>query len=163
MAYNNYSNDKISQGLNFQYAEKIKEKKTNYQAVNNNNIVNSDYNGNENFGKLKEGLAAKEKKAKVDTIVFKEEQIFDRKYIQDMYDTNNAQAQSLFLETLQKRKQELNSYILTGSKAHSERITAELKRINEIMDYFKPIIKKLVDNGVMQENSKRNNALFKID
>ena len=26
-----YNNDKIAQGLNFQYAEKIKEKKTNYK------------------------------------------------------------------------------------------------------------------------------------
>ena len=79
-----------------------------------------------------------------------------------MYDTNNAQAQSLFLESLEKRRTELNSYILTGSKAHAEKMTAELKRINEIMDYFKPVIKNLIDNGVMQENSKSSN-LFRID
>lgn len=156
-----YNNDKISQGLNFQYAEKIKEKKTNYKAVNNK-TVNADYNGNTAYKKMQEGLSKAEKKSDTKEIVFKEEQIFDRKYIQDIYNTNNAQAQSLFLETLEKRKQELNAYILTGSKAHSERITAELKRINEIMDYFKPVIKKLVDNGVMQENNKSNN-LFRID
>ena len=156
-----YNNDKISQGLSFQYAEKQKEKKSNYKAVNNK-TVNADYNGNEAYKKMQEGLKKSEKKSDVKEIVFKEEQIFNRKYIQDMYNTNNAQAQSLFLETLQKRKQELNAYILTGSKAHSERITGELKRINEIMDYFKPVIKKLVDNGVMQENSKSNN-LFRID
>ena len=156
-----YNNDKISQGLNFQYSEKIKEKKTNYKAVNKT-TVNADYNGNEAYKKMQEGLKKSEKKHQVDNIVFKEEQIFDRKYIQDMYDTNNAQAQSLFLETLQKRKQELNAYIVTGSKAHSEKMTAELKRINEIFDYFEPVIKKLVDNGVMQENSKSNN-LFRID
>ena len=156
-----YNNDKICKGLNCKYAEKIKEKKPQYKAVNDK-TVNADYNGNSAYKQLSEGLSAKEKKHKVDNIVFKEEQIFDRKYIQDMYNTNNAQAQSLFLETLQKRKQELNAYILTGSKAHSERITGELKRINEIMDYFKPVIKKLVDNGVMQENSKSNN-LFRID
>ena len=156
-----YNNDKISQGLSFQYAEKQKEKKSNYKAVNNK-TVNADYNGNEAYKKMQEGLKKSEKKSDVKEIVFKEEQIFNRKYIQDMYNNNNAQAQSLFLETLQKRKQELNAYILTGSKAHSERITGELKRINEIMDYFKPVIKKLVDNGVMQENSKSNN-LFRID
>ena len=156
--------NKISEGLSVKYAEKIKEKKTQYAAVNDKTAVGADYNGNESFGKLREGLTKAEKKHQVDTIVFKEEQIFDRKYIQDMYDTNNAQAQSLFLETLQKRKQELNAYIVTGSKAHSERITAELKRINEIIHYFQPVIKKLVDNGVMQENSKSSeNALFRID
>ena len=157
-----FDNSKISQGLSLQYSEKIKEKKTNYKAVNNKEVTNSDYNGNDAYMKLSEGLSAKEKKHKVDNVVFKEEQIFNRKYIQDMYNTNNAQAQSLFLETLQKRKQELNAYIITGSKAHSDRITGELKRINEIMDYFKPVIKKLVANGVMQENSKSNN-LFRID
>ena len=117
-----YNNDKISQGLSFQYAEKQKEKKSNYKAVNNK-TVNADYNGNEAYKKMQEGLKKSEKKSDVKEIVFKEEQIFNRKYIQDMYNTNNAQAQSLFLETLQKRKQELNAYILTGSKAHSERIT----------------------------------------
>ena len=156
-----YNNDKISQGLSFQYEEKQKEKKSNFKNINSK-TVNADYNGNESFGKLSEGLSAKEKKHQVDTIVFKEEQIFNRKYIQDMYDTNNAQAQSLFLESLEKRRTELNAYIVTGSKAHSERITAELKRINEIMDYFQPVIKKLVAGGVMQENIKSNN-LFKID
>ena len=159
-----FDNNKVARGLSFQYSEKIKEKKTNYAAVNNNKTVNSDYNGNTAYKKLSEGLSAKEKKHKVDNIVFKEEQIFDRKYIQDIFDTNNAQAQSLFLESLEKRRTELNAYILTGSKAHAEKITAELKRIDEIMNYFQPVIKKLVDNGVMQENSKSSkNALFRID
>lgn len=157
-----FDNSKVTKGLSFQYEEKQKLKKSNYKNINNKNVVNADYNGNDAYNKLSEGLSAKEKKHKVENVVFKEEQIFDRKYIQDMYNTNNAQAQSLFLETLQKRKQELNAYILTGSKAHSDRITGELKRINEIMDYFKPVIKKLVANGVMQENSKSNN-LFRID
>ena len=157
-----YNNEKISRGLSFQYEEKQKEKKSNFKNINNKTVVSADYNGNESFGKLSEGLSAKEKKHQVDTIVFKEEQIFNRKYIQDMYDTNNAQAQSLFLESLEKRRTELNAYIVTGSKAHSEKITAELKRINEIMDYFQPVIKKLVAGGVMQKNSKSNN-LFKID
>ena len=157
-----FDNSKVTKGLSFQYEEKQKLKKSNYKNINNKNVVNADYNGNDAYNKLSEGLSAKEKKHKVGTVVFKEEQIFNRKYIQDMYNTNNAQAQSLFLETLQKRKQELNAYIITGSKAHSDRITGELKRINEIMDYFKPVIKKLVANGVMQENSKSNN-LFRID
>lgn len=159
-----FDNSKLEQGLNFQYAKKIKEKKTNYAAVNNKKVVNADYNGNTAYNKLSEGLSAKQKKHKVDNVVFKEEQIFDRKYIQDIYNTNNAQAQSLFLETLQKRKQELNAYIVTGSKAHADRITGELKRIDEILDYFQPVIKNLVANGVMQENSKSSkNALFRID
>ena len=158
-----YNNNKIATGLNLQYAEKTAaQKQTSYKAVNNK-TVSADYNGNENFGKLKEGLSAKEKQHKVDTVVFKE-QIFDRKYIQDIFDTNNAQEQALFLESLEKRRTELNAYIVTGSKAHSEKITAELKRINQIMDYFQPVIKKLVTGGVMQENNKGNkNALFKID
>ena len=159
-----FDNSKVSQGLSLQYAEKIKEKKTNYKAVNNNNIVNSDYNGNDAYNKLSEGLSAKEKKHKVENVVFKEDYFLDRKYIQSIYENNNAQEQALFLESLEKRRTELNAYILTGSKAHADRITGELKRINQIMDYFKPVIKKLVANGVMQENSKSSkNALFKID
>ena len=159
-----YNNSKVSQGLSLQYSEKIKEKKSNFKNINNKTVVNSDYNGNENFGKLKEGLAAKEKKHKVDNVVFKEDYFLDRKYIQSIYDNNNAQEQALFLESLEKRRTELNAYILTGSKAHADRITGELKRIEEIMDYFKPVIKKLVTGGVMQENSKSSkNALFKID
>ena len=158
-----YDNEKIAKGLNFQYAEKTEaQKQTSYKNINNKTIVNADYNGNTAYKKLSEGLSAKEKKHQVDTVVFKEEQIFNRKYIQDMYNTNNAQAQSLFLETLQKRSQELNAYIVTGSKAHADRITGELKRIEEIIHYFQPVIKKLVDNGVMQKNSKSNN-LFRID
>lgn len=157
-----YNNDKIAQGLNFQYAEKQKEKKSNFKNINNKTVNDAEVNGSESFKKMQEGLKKSEKKSDTKEIVFKEEQIFDRKYIQDIYNTNNAQAQSLFLETLQKRKQELNAYLLTGSKAHADRITGELKRINEIIDYFQPVIKNLVDNGVMQENSKSNN-LFRID
>ena len=156
--------DKISQGLSLQYAEKIKEKKSNFKNINNKKVVSADYNGNSAYKQLSEGLSAKEKKHKVDTVVFKENYFLDRKYIQSIYDNNNAQEQALFLESLEKRRTELNAYIVTGSKAHSERITAELKRINEIIHYFQPVIKKLVDNGVMQENSKSSeNALFRID
>ena len=159
-----FDNSKISQGLNFQYAEKIKEKKTNYAAVNNKKVVNADYNGNTSYKKLSEGLSAKQKKADTKEISFKEEYFLDRKYIQSIYDNNNAQEQALFLESLEKRHAELNAYILTGSKAHAEKITSELKRIDEILNYFKPVIQKLVDNGVMQKNSKSSkNALFKID
>ena len=159
-----FDNSKILTGLNVNYSEKIKEKKPQYKAVNNNNIVSADYNGNTSYKKLSEGLSAKEKKHKVDNVVFKEDYFLDRKYIQSIYDNNNAQEQALFLESLEKRRTELNAYILTGSKAHADRITSELKRIDEIMDYFKPVIKKLVTGGVMQENNKGNkNALFKID
>ena len=159
-----FDNDKILTGLNINYSEKIKEKKTNYAAVNNNKeVVSADYNGNTSYKKLSEGLSAKEKRHKVDTVVFKENYFLDRKYIQSIYENNNAQEQALFLESLEKRRTELNAYLLTGSKAHSDRITGELKRINEIMDYFQPVIRKLVDNGVMQENNKGKNALFKID
>ena len=157
-----FDNSKISQGLNFQYAEKQKEKKSNYKNINNKEVVNSDYNGNTAYKKLSEGLSAKEKKHKVENVVFKENYVLDRKYIQSIYENNNAQEQALFLESLEKRRTELNAYIITGSKAHADRITGELKRINEIMDYFKPVIKKLVTGGVMQENNK-GNALFKID
>ena len=159
-----FDNSKISQGLSFQYSEKIKEKKSSYKNINNKEVANADYNGNDAYMKLKEGLSAKEKKHKVENVVFKENYFLDRKYIQDIYDNNNAQEQALFLESLEKRRTELNAYIITGSKAHAERITAELKRINEIMDYFQPVIDKLVTGGVMQKNNKGNkNALFKID
>ena len=154
--------DKISQGLSLQYAEKIKEKKSNFKNINNKKVVSADYNGNSAYKQLSEGLSAKEKKHKVDTVVFKENYFLDRKYIQSIYDNNNAQEQALFLESLEKRRTELNAYIVTGSKAHSEKITAELKRINEIIHYFQPVIKNLIDNGVMQENSKSSN-LFRID
>ena len=158
-----FDNSKLEQGLSLQYSKKIKEKKTNYKAVNNKEVTNSDYNGNDAYMKLKEGLSAKEKKHKVDNVVFKEDYFLNRKYIQSIYDNNNAQEQALFLESLEKRRTELNAYIITGSKAHAEKMTAELKRIDEIMTYFKPVIDRLVSGGVMQKNGKSNNALFKID
>ena len=157
-----FNNDKINKGMSFQYAEKQKEKKSNYKNINNKTVNAEDYNGSESFKKMQKGLSAKEKKHKVDTVVFKEDYFLDRKYIQSIYDNNNAQEQALFLESLEKRRTELNAYILTGSKAHADRITGELKRIEEIMNYFQPVIRKLVTGGVMQENNK-GNALFKID
>ena len=58
-----YNNDKISQGLSFQYAKKTAEQKqTSYKAINNK-TVNSDFQGSDSFLKMQKGLKKSEKKA----------------------------------------------------------------------------------------------------
>ena len=156
-----FSNDKISQGLSFQYAEKQKEKKTNYAAVNNN-IVNADFNGSESFLKMQEGLKKSEKKADVQEISFYEEHTLNRKYIDEIFNSKNVNETVLLINSMQKRSQELRGYLLSDLRAKREEAEQELRDIQFVFDKYADKIDLLVDNGVMQRSSS-SDSLFRID
>ena len=156
-----YNNDKISQGLNFQYSEKIKEKKTNYKAVNNK-TVNADYNGNEAYKKMQEGLKKSEKKANTKEVSFYEEHTLNRKYIDEIFNSKNVNETVLLINSMQKRVQELNGYMLSGLRAKRKEAEQELKDINYVFDKYADKIDLLVKNGVLQR-SNSSDALFRIE
>ena len=156
-----YNNSKISQGLNFQYAEKIKEKKTNYAAVNNK-TVNADYNGNEAYKKMQEGLKKSEKKADTKEVSFYEEHTLNRKYIDEIFNSPNVNETILLINSMQKRVQELNGYLLSNLRAKRKEAEQELKDINYVFDKYADKIDLLVKNGVLQR-SNSSDALFRIE
>ena len=156
-----YNNDKISQGLSFQYAEKIKEKKTNYQAVNNK-TVNADYNGSEAYRKMKEGLSKSEKKADIKQVQFYEEHTLNRKYIDTIFNSPNVQETVLLINSMQKRVQELNGYMLSGLKAKREQAEQELRDIQFVFDKYADKIDLLVKKGVLQRSGS-SDALFRVE
>ena len=156
-----YNNDKISQGLSFQYEEKQKEKKTNYAAVNNK-TVNAEYNGNEAYKKMQEGLSAKQKKSDVQEISFYEEHTLNRAYIDKTFNSPNSHAIVLLINSMSKRKQECQGYLLSGLKAKREQAEQEIKDINYVFDTYKDKIEYLVKNGVLQR-SNSSDALFRIE
>ena len=162
MAYNKYSNDKISEGLSVKYAEKIKEKKTQYAAVNNKTVVGADYNGNESFGKLREGLSAKEKKHQVDNIVFKEEFTSNRKYIDEIFNSKNVNETILLINSMQKRAQELRGYLLSNLVSRREEAEKELADINYVFEKYADKIDYLVENNVLQRSGS-SDALFRVE
>ena len=155
-----YNNSKISQGLNFQYAEKIKEKKTQYAAVNNK-TVNADYNGNEAYKKMQEGLKKSEKKSDVKEISFYEQHTLNKAYIDRIFNSKNVHETVLLINGLQKKAQALNGYLLSGLKAQREDAIQELKDIEYVFDKYADKINMLVDNGVLQRSS--TDCLFRID
>ena len=155
-----YNNSKISQGLNFQYAEKIKEKKTNYKAINNK-TVNADYNGNEAYKKMQEGLKKSEKKSDVKEISFYEQHTLNKAYIDRIFNSKNVHETVLLINGLQKKAQALNGYLLSGLKAQREDAIQELKDIEYVFDKYADKINMLVDNGVLQRSS--TDCLFRID
>ena len=157
-----YNNDKIAQGLSFQYAEKQKEKKTQYAAVNNKTVVGADYNGNESFGKLREGLSAKEKKADVKEISFKEEFTSNRKYIDEIFNSKNVNETILLINSMQKRAQELRGYLLSNLVSRREEAEKELADINYVFDVYADKIDYLVENNVLQRSSS-SDSLFRVE
>ena len=157
-----YNNDKIAQGLNFQYAEKTAEqKKTNYKAVNNKTVVNADYNGNSAYKKMQEGLKKSEKKADVKEISFYEQHTLNKAYIDRIFNSKNVHETVLLINGLQKKAQALNGYLLSGLKAQREDAIQELKDIEYVFDKYADKINMLVDNGVLQRSS--TDCLFRID
>ena len=156
-----YNNDKIAQGLNFQYAEKTADqKKTNYKAVNNK-TVNADYNGNTAYKKMQEGLKKSEKKSDVKEVSFYEEHTLNRVYIDKIFNSKNVHETVLLINGLQKKAQALNGYLLSGLKAQREDAIQELKDIEYVFDKYADKINLLVDNGVLQRSS--TDCLFRID
>ena len=156
-----YSNDKISQGLSFQYAEKTAaQKQTSYKAVNNK-TVNADYNGSDSFLKMQKGLKKSEKKADTKEISFYEEHTLNKAYIDKIFNSPNVHETVLLINGLQKKAQALNGYLLSGLKAQREDAIQELKDIQFVFDKYKDKIDLLVENKVLQRSS--SDCLFRID
>ena len=162
MAYNKYSNDKISQGLTYKYEEKQKEKKSNFKNINNKKVVSADYNGNSAYKQLSEGLSAKEKKADVKEISFKEEFTSNRKYIDEIFNSKNVNETILLINSMQKRAQELRGYLLSNLVSRREEAEKELADINYVFEKYADKIEYLVENNVLQR-SDSSNALFRIE
>ena len=156
-----YSNDKISQGLSFQYAKKTAEQKqTSYKAINNK-TVNSDFQGSSSFLKMQEGLSAKQKKADTKEISFYEEHTLNKAYIDKIFNSPNVHETVLLINGLQKKAQALNGYLLSGLKAQREDAIQELKDIQFVFDKYKDKIDLLVENKVLQRSS--SDCLFRIE
>ena len=157
-----FDNSKISQGLNFQYAEKQKAKKSSYKNINDKKVVGADYNGNERFGKLREGLSAKEKKSDVKEVSFKEEFTSNRKYIDEIFNSKNVNETILLINSMQKRAQELRGYLLSNLVSRREEAEKELQDIQFVFDKYADKIKYLVENNVLQRSSS-SDSLFRIE
>ena len=151
-----FSNDKISQGLNFQYAEKTaNQKKTQYKNINNKTVNAADFNGSESFLKMQKGLSKAEKKSDVKEVSFYEEHTLNRKYIDTIFNSPNVQETVLLINSMQKRVQELNGYMLSGLKAKREQAEQELRDIQFVFDKYAEKIDYLVENGVLQSGERR--------
>ena len=157
-----YDNSKISQGLSFQYAEKQKLKKSNFKNINNKTVNAEDYNGSESFLKMQKGLSAKEKKADTKEISFYTEHTLNRKYIDEIFNSSNAHETVLLINSMSKRKQECQGYLLSNLRAKREQAEQEIKDINHVFDVYSDKINELVKNGVLQR-SNSSDALFRIE
>ena len=155
-----FDNSKVSQGLSLQYSEKIKEKKTNYKAINNK-TVNADYNGNTAYKNLQKGLKKSEKKADVKEISFYENHTLNRAYIDKIFNSSNAHETVLLINSMSKRAQECQGYLLSGLRAKREQAEQELKDIQFVFDKYKDKIDLLVEHNVLQRSS--SDCLFRIE
>ena len=156
-----FDNSKISQGLNFQYAEKTAEQKqTSYKNINNK-TVNADYNGNTAYKKMQEGLKKSEKKADTKEISFYEEHTLNKAYIDKIFNSPNVHETVLLINGLQKKAQALNGYLLSGLKAQREDAIKELKDIEYVFNKYSDKIDLLVENKVLQRSS--SDCLFRIE
>ena len=156
-----FSNSKISQGLSFRYAEKQKEKKSNYKNINNKTVNDADFNGSESFLKMQKGLKKSEKKSDVKEISFYEEHTLNRAYIDKIFNSPNAHETVLLINSMQKRAQECRGYLLSGLKAKREQAEQELKAINFVFEKYKEKIDMLVENKVLQRSD--TDCLFRIE
>ena len=156
-----YNNDKISQGLSFQYAKKTAEQKqTSYKNINNK-TVNEDFKGSNSFLKMQEGLKKSEKKADTKEVSFYEEHTLNKAYIDKIFNSPNVHETVLLINGLQKKAQALNGYLLSGLKAQREDAIQELKDIQFVFDKYKDKIDLLVEHNVLQRSS--SDCLFRID
>ena len=157
-----YNNSKISQGLSFQYEQKQKLKKTNYAAVNNKTVNDTEFNGSESFKKMQKGLSKSEKKADVTQVSFYQNNTLNRAYIDKIFNSPNAHETVLLINSMSKRKQECQGYLLSNLKAKREQAEQEIKDINYVFDVYKDKIEYLVENGVLQR-SNSSDALFRVE
>ena len=156
-----YNNEKISRGLSFQYEEKQKEKKSNYKNINNKTVNNAEVNGSESFKKMQKGLNKAEKKSDTKEISFYEEHTLNRKYIDTIFNSPNVNETVLLINSMQKRVQELNGYLLSNLRAKREQAEQELKDIQFVFDKYADKIDLLVKNNVLQRSNR--DSLFRID
>ena len=157
-----YNNDKISQGLSFQYAKKTAEQKqTSYKAVNTKIVNDSEFKGSNSFKKMQEGLKKSEKKADVKEVSFYEEHTLNKAYIDKIFNSPNVHETVILINGLQKKAQALNGYLLSGLKAQREDAIQELKDIQLVFDKYADKIDLLVENKVLQRSS--SDCLFRID
>ena len=155
--------DKISQGLAFQYAEKsADQKKTQYKAVNNKTVNDTEFNGSESFLKMQKGLSKAEKKSDVTEISFKEDFTLNRKYLDEIFNSKNVNETILLINSMQKRSQELRGYLLSNLVSRREEAEKELADINYVFEKYADKIDYLVENGVLQR-SDSSNSLFRIE
>ena len=156
-----YNNDKIAQGLSFQYEEKQKEKKSNYKNINNKTVNNAEVNGSESFKKMQKGLTKAEKKSDVKEVSFYEDHTLNRKYIDTIFNSPNVNETVLLINSMQKRVQELNGYLLSNLRAKREQAEQELKDIQFVFDKYADKIDLLVKNNVLQRSNR--DSLFRIE
>ena len=157
-----YNNSKISQGLSFQYEEKQKLKKSNYKNINDKTVNAADYNGSESYRKMQKGLSAKQKKADSTEISFYVEHTLNRAYIDKIFNSSNAHETVLLINSMSKRKQECQGYLLSNLKAKRDQAMKELQDINYVFDTYKDKIDELVKTGVLQRSGS-SDALFRVE
>ena len=127
--------DKISQGLAFQYAEKsADQKKTQYKAVNNKTVNDTEFNGSESFLKMQKGLSKAEKKSDVTEISFKEDFTLNRKYLDEIFNSKNVNETILLINSMQKRAQELRGYLLSNLVSRRKETAKIKKERNEVIN-----------------------------
>ena len=156
-----YNNDKISQGLSFQYEEKQKEKKSSYKNINSKTVNAADYNGSESFLKMQKGLTKAEKKSDVKEVSFYEDHTLNRKYIDTIFNSKNVNETVLLINSMEKRAQELRGYLLSNLRAKREQAEQELKDIQFVFDKYADKIDLLVKNNVLQRSNR--DSLFRIE
>ena len=156
-----YNNDKISQGLSFQYEEKQKEKKSNYKNINNKTVNDTEFNGSESFLKMQKGLSKAEKKSDVTEISFKEDFTLNRKYLDEILNSKNVNETILLINSMQKRAQELRGYLLSNLVSRRKEAEKELADINYVFEKYADKIDYLVENNVLQRSD--TDCLFRIE
>ena len=129
-----FDNNHISKGLSLQYSERAKQNKSSIAV--NNKTVNADYNGNEAYKKMQKGLSAKEKKNIVQEISFYTEHTLNRKYIDEIFCSKNVNETVLLVNSMQKRVQELNGYLLSNLKSRRAEAEKELQDILYVFDVY---------------------------
>ena len=156
-----YNNDKILTGLNVNYSEKIKEKKPQYKNINNKTVNAAEFHGSESYKKMKEGLSKSEKKADTKNVDFYVEHTLNRAYIDKIFNSPNAHETVLLINSMQKRAQECQGYLLSGLKAKREQAEKELKDIQFVFDKYADKIDLLVEHKVLQRSD--SDCLFRIE
>ena len=154
-----FDNNHISKGLSLQYSERAKQNKSSIAV--NNKTVDADYNGNEAYKKMQEGLSAKQKKADTKEVSFRQEHTLNRKYIDEIFNSKNVNETILLINSMQKRSQELRGYLLSNLVSRREEAEKELQNILYVFDVYSDKIDLLVKNGVLQRSD--SDCLFRIE